>query len=409
MMFRATARHPALILDDVRGAQKMLSGVARVTALEGSRHLSELVGAPVHLKCENLQRTGSFKLRGAYVRISGLTPVERAAGVVAASAGNHAQGVALASTLLGVRSTVFMPVGAPLPKVAATQEYGAEVRLHGQVVDETLAAAQQYAQETGAVFIHPFDHPDIIAGQGTVGLEILEQCPEVRTIVVGIGGGGLAAGIAVAVKALRPDIRIVGVQAEGAAAYPPSLAAGHPVSLDNPVTMADGIKVGRPGDIPFAVIEELVDEVRTVTENELSSALLLCLERAKLVVEPAGASPVAALLSDPKAFRGPVVAVLSGGNVDPLLMQRVLRHGMSAAGRYLSLRLRLTDRPGALATLLAALTVADANVLDIGHVRTDPRLGLTEVEVDLHLETKGPRHCEEVEAALRRDGYRVIG
>ncbi|WP_237327646.1 threonine ammonia-lyase [Streptomyces sp. CBMAI 2042] len=409
MTFRATSRHPALILDDVRGAQKMLSGVARVTALEGSRHLSELVGAPVHLKCENLQRTGSFKLRGAYVRISGLSPVERAAGVVAASAGNHAQGVALASSLLGVRSTVFMPVGAPLPKVAATQEYGAEVRLHGQVVDETLAAAQEYADRTGAVFIHPFDHPDIIAGQGTVGLEILEQCPEVRTIVVGLGGGGLAAGIAVAVKALRPDIRIVGVQAAGAAAYPPSLAAGHPVSLDNPVTMADGIKVGRPGDVPFAVIEELVDEVRTVTENELSSALLLCLERAKLVVEPAGASPVAALLSAPKAFRGPVVAVLSGGNVDPLLMQRVLRHGMSAAGRYLSLRLRLTDRPGALATLLAALTVADANVLDIGHVRTDPRLGLTEVEVDLHLETKGPRHCEEVEAALRAEGYRVIG
>ncbi|MFJ4968116.1 threonine ammonia-lyase [Streptomyces sp. NPDC088755] len=409
MTFRVTARHPALILDDVRGAQKMLSGVSRVTALEGSRHLTELVGAPVHLKCENLQRTGSFKLRGAYVRISGLTPVERAAGVVAASAGNHAQGVALASSLLGVRSTVFMPVGAPLPKVAATQEYGAEVRLHGQVVDETLAAAQRYAEETGAVFIHPFDHPDIIAGQGTVGLEILEQCPEVRTIVVGLGGGGLAAGIAVAVKALRPDIRIVGVQAEGAAAYPPSLAAGHPVSLDDPVTMADGIKVGRPGDVPFVVIEELVDEVRTVTENELSSALLLCLERAKLVVEPAGASPVAALLSDPEAFRGPVVAVLSGGNVDPLLMQRVLRHGMSAAGRYLSLRLRLTDRPGALATLLAALTVADANVLDIGHVRTDPRLGLTEVEVDLHLETKGPRHCEEVAAALRAEGYRVIG
>ncbi|EHM24872.1 MULTISPECIES: threonine ammonia-lyase [Streptomyces] len=409
MSFRTTASHPALILDDVRGAQKMLSGVARVTALEGSRHLTELVGAPVHLKCENLQRTGSFKLRGAYVRISGLTPVERAAGVVAASAGNHAQGVALASSLLGVRSTVFMPVGAPLPKVAATREYGAEVRLHGQVVDETLAAAQRYAEETGAVFIHPFDHPDIIAGQGTVGLEILEQCPEVRTIVLGIGGGGFAAGVAVAVKALRPDVRIVGVQAEGAACYPPSLAAGHPVSLDSPATMADGIKVGRPGDVPFALIEELVDEVRTVTEDELSSALLLCLERAKLVVELAGASPVAALLSDPKAFRGPVVAVLSGGNVDPLLMQRILRHGMSAAGRYLSLRLRLTDRPGALAALLAALTVADANVLDISHVRTDPRLGLTEAEVDLHLETKGPQHCAEVEAALRAAGFRVMG
>ncbi|MFJ3936383.1 threonine ammonia-lyase [Streptomyces parvus] len=409
MDFRATPHHPALILDDVRGAQKMLDGVARVTALEGSRHLTELVGAPVHLKCENLQRTGSFKLRGAYVRISGLTPVERAAGVVAASAGNHAQGVALASSLLGVRSTVFMPVGAPLPKVAATREYGAEVRLHGQVVDETLAAAQRYAEETGAVFIHPFDHPDIIAGQGTVGLEILEQCPEVRTIVLGIGGGGFAAGVAVAVKALRPDIRIVGVQAEGAACYPPSLAAGYPVSLDAPATMADGIKVGRPGDVPFALVEELVDEVRTVTEDELSSALLLCLERAKLVVEPAGASPVAALLSDPKAFRGPVVAVLSGGNVDPLLMQRILRHGMSAAGRYLSLRLRLTDRPGALAALLATLTVADANVLDISHVRTDPRLGLTEAEVDLYLETKGPRHCADVEETLRAEGYRVIG
>ncbi|MFB7404292.1 threonine ammonia-lyase [Streptomyces rubiginosohelvolus] len=409
MNFRATAHHPALILDDVRGAQKMLDGVARVTALEGSRHLTELVGAPVHLKCENLQRTGSFKLRGAYVRISGLTPVERAAGVVAASAGNHAQGVALASSLLGVRSTVFMPVGAPLPKVAATREYGAEVRLHGQVVDETLAAAQRYAEETGAVFIHPFDHPDIIAGQGTVGLEILEQCPEVRTIALGIGGGGFAAGVAVAVKALRPDVRIVGVQAEGAACYPPSLAAGYPVSLDAPATMADGIKVGRPGDVPFALVEELVDEVRTVTEDELSSALLLCLERAKLVVEPAGASPVAALLSDPKAFRGPVVAVLSGGNVDPLLMQRILRHGMSAAGRYLSLRLRLTDRPGALAALLATLTVADANVLDISHVRTDPRLGLTEAEVDLYLETKGPQHCADVEETLRAEGYRVIG
>ncbi|APS19546.1 MULTISPECIES: threonine ammonia-lyase [Streptomyces] len=409
MNFRATPHHPALILDDVRGAQKMLDGVARVTALEGSRHLTELVGAPVHLKCENLQRTGSFKLRGAYVRISGLTPVERAAGVVAASAGNHAQGVALASSLLGVRSTVFMPVGAPLPKVAATREYGAEVRLHGQVVDETLAAAQRYAEETGAVFIHPFDHPDIIAGQGTVGLEILEQCPEVRTIVLGVGGGGFAAGVAVAVKALRPDVRIVGVQAEGAACYPPSLAAGYPVSLDAPATMADGIKVGRPGDVPFALVEELVDEVRTVTEDELSSALLLCLERAKLVVEPAGASPVAALLSDPKAFRGPVVAVLSGGNVDPLLMQRILRHGLSAAGRYLSLRLRLTDRPGALAALLATLTVADANVLDISHVRTDPRLGLTEAEVDLYLETKGPRHCADVEETLRAEGYRVMG
>ncbi|MFD8191236.1 threonine ammonia-lyase [Streptomyces wuyuanensis] len=409
MSFRTTGPFHPVILDDVLGARKMLSGVARLTPMEGSRHLSALVGSPVHLKCENLQRTGSFKLRGAYVRISGLRPEERAAGVVAASAGNHAQGVALASSLLGVHSTVFMPKGAPLPKVAATRDYGADVRLHGHVVDETLAAAQEYAHETGAVFIHPFDHPDIIAGQGTVGLEILEQCPEVRTIVVGVGGGGLAAGIAVAVKALRPDVRLIGVQAEGSAAYPPSLAAGRPVSIESPVTMADGIKVGRPGDVPYALVEELVDEVRTVSEDALSSALLLCLERAKLVVEPAGASPVAALLSDPRAYEGPVVAVLSGGNVDPLLMQRILRHGMAAAGRYLSLRLRLPDRPGALATLLGVLSVADANVLDVGHVRTDPRLGLTEVEVELHLETKGPEHCAEVGEALREAGYQVTG
>ncbi|MGW5678906.1 threonine ammonia-lyase [Streptomyces sp. NPDC003860] len=408
MSFTTRGTFPPVIIDDVRGAQKMLTGVARVTALEGSRYLSRLVASPVHLKCENLQRTGSFKLRGAYVRISGLRPEERAAGVVAASAGNHAQGVALASALLGVHSTVFMPQGAPLPKVAATREYGAEVRLHGQVIEETLEAAQEYARTTGAVFIHPFDHPDVIAGQGTVGLEILEQCPEVRTIVVGVGGGGLIAGIAVAVKAVRPDVRIVGVQAEGSAAYPPSLSAGRPVAVAAPVTMADGIKVGRPGDVPFALVRDLVDEVRTVSEDALSSALLLCLERAKMVVEPAGASPVAALLSDPHSFEGPVVAVLSGGNVDPLLLQRVLRHGMAAAGRYLSLRLRLTDRPGALAGLLSALSAVDANVLDVSHVRTDPRLGLSEVEVELQLETKGPEHCTEVTAALWAAGYEVV-
>ncbi|MEV4192375.1 threonine ammonia-lyase [Streptomyces toxytricini] len=410
MNYRVPQPVPQVILDDVRGAQKMLSGVSRVTPMEGSRHLSALTGSPVHLKCENLQRTGSFKLRGAYVRIAGLRPEQRAAGVVAASAGNHAQGVALASALLGVHATVYMPVGAPLPKVAATQEYGADVRLHGQVVDETLAAAEDHAERTGAVFIHPFDHRDVIAGQGTLGLEVLEQCPEVRTILVGIGGGGLAAGIAIAVKALRPDVKVIGVQAAGAAAYPPSLRAGHPVAIDSPTTMADGIKVGRPGDIPFQIIGELLDDVRTVTEDQLSSALLLCLERAKLVVEPAGCAPVAALLAEPERYAdGPVVAVLSGGNVDPLLLQRILRHGMAAAGRYLSLRLRVADRPGALAGLLAVLSDTDANVLDVSHVRTDPRLGLAEVEVELHLETKGPEHCAAVARALHGAGYAVIG
>lgn len=396
-----------ITLDDVRGAHKMLAGVARVTPMESSRHLSSLIGSPVHLKCENLQRTGSFKLRGAYVRIAGLSPVERACGVVAASAGNHAQGVALAASLLGVRSTVFMPLAAPLPKVAATRDYGAEVRLHGSTVDEALRAAQRYSEATGAVFIHPFDHWDIVTGQATVGLEILEQCPEVRTILVGVGGGGLLAGIAAAVKPLRPDVQVIGVQAAGAAAYPPSLAAGRPISLEHFATMADGIMVGRPGDIPFEVINTLADGVRTVSEEALSRALLLSLERLKMVVEPAGASPIAALLEQPESFQGPVVAVLSGGNIDPQLMQRVLRHGLAAAGRYLSLRVRLADKPGALADLLAVLTQVDANVLDVAHVRINPRLGLTEVEVDLHLETKGPEHCVLVVGELRDAGYVV--
>ncbi|MER5863869.1 threonine ammonia-lyase [Kitasatospora sp. NPDC002040] len=396
-----------ITIDDVRGAHKMLAGVARVTPMESSRYLSGLIGAPVHLKCENLQRTGSFKLRGAYVRIAGLSPVQRAGGVVAASAGNHAQGVALAASLLGVRSTVFMPLAAPLPKVAATRDYGAEVRLHGSTVDEALRAAQGYADATGAVFIHPFDHWDVITGQATVGLEILEQCPEVRTILVGVGGGGLLAGIAAAVKPLRPDVQVIGVQAANAAAYPPSLAAGRPVSLERFATMADGIMVGRPGDIPFEVVNTLADGVRTVSEEGLSRALLVGLERLKLVVEPAGVSPVAALLEQPDGFQGPVVAVLSGGNIDPQLMQRVLRHGLVAAGRYLSLRVRLADKPGALADLLAVLTRVDANVLDIAHVRIDPRLGLTEVEVDLHLETKGPEHCALVLGELRDAAYVV--
>ncbi|WP_282202401.1 threonine ammonia-lyase [Kitasatospora fiedleri] len=396
-----------ITVDDVRGAQKMLAGVARVTPMQTSRHLSGTAGTPVHLKCENLQRTGSFKLRGAYVRIAGLSPVERAAGVVAASAGNHAQGVALAASLLGVRSTVFMPVAAPLPKVAATREYGAEVRLHGANVDQALRAAREYAEDTGAVFIHPFDHWDVITGQATVGLEVLEQCSEVRTVLVGTGGGGLLAGVAIAIKALRPDVRVIGVQAAAAAAYPLSLAAGRPVALERFATMADGIMVGRPGDIPFEVVEALADGVLTVSEDALSRALLVGLERLKLVVEPAGAAPIAALMAEPGRFEGPVVAVLSGGNIDPQLMQRVLRHGLAAAGRYLSLRVRLTDKPGALADLLGVLTRMDANVLDVAHVRIDPQLGLTEVEVDLHLETKGPEHCAAVIGELREDGYVV--
>ncbi|HEY6795072.1 MAG TPA: threonine ammonia-lyase [Kineosporiaceae bacterium] len=397
-------------LADVEAARELVVGVVRRTPLEPNRALSERVGGPVFLKCENLQRAGSFKIRGAFTRMSRLGEPERARGVVAASAGNHAQGVALAAQILGIAARIYMPSGAPLPKIQATRGYGAHVEFHGRTIDEALQAAIAYAAESGAVLIHPFDHPDIVAGQGTVGLEVLEQCPDVETLLVCTGGGGLLAGIATAVRALRPQVRIVGVQAEDAAAYPVSLAAGHPVALGSMATMADGIAVGRPGDVPFAVISRKVDDVVTVSEEMISRALLFLLERAKLVVEPAGAVGVAALLSDDLVgrLRPPVVAVLSGGNIDPLLMMRVIRHGMTAAGRYLQFRLRMPDRPGSLASLLALLAEVRANVLEVEHVRTSPRLSVDEVEIALRLETQGSDHCEQVLAALRASGHELL-
>jgi len=392
-------------LEDVRAARVLLEGVSRTTPLEGLRGLSEQVGGPVLLKCENLQRTGSFKIRGAYVRIARLSEQERAVGVVAASAGNHAQGVALAASLLGCRSTVFMPQAAPLPKVAATRAYGAVVRHAGHTVDEALVAAKAFAAETGSVLIHPFDHEDIIAGQGTVGLELLEQCPDVRTVVVCTGGGGLIAGIAAAVKGLAPDVRVVAAQASGAAAFPASLTAGRPVPLEVMTTMADGIAVGCPGELTFALVRDLVDEVVLVDEEALSRALLLCLERAKLVVEPAGAAALAAVMEHPEAFEPPVVVVLSGGNIDPLLLTKVVRHGLVAAGRFLSLSVAIPDRPGELARLLGVLAGTGANVLDVEHSRTDRGLHLDEVQVALQVETRGRPHGDEVLAGLSAAGY----
>ncbi len=326
---------------DVDAAAELLSGVVRRTPLEHSRALADRVGGPVWLKCENLQRAGSFKIRGAYTRISRLTDAERASGVVAASAGNHAQGVALAARQLGCTATVFMPETAPLPKVAATRGYGADVRLGGPTLTEAMLAATEFAEQTGSVFIHPFDHPDVIAGQGTVGLELLEQCPDVATVVVCTGGGGLVSGVAAAVRSRRPDVHVVAVQAAGAAAFPASLAAARPVRLTSMATMADGIAVAAPGELTLAHVRDLVDEVRTVSEGDLSRALLFCLERAKLVVEPAGVAAVAAVLADPTAFRPRVVAVDSGGNIDPVRMLMGGQHGMAAAGRYLSRRVRV--------------------------------------------------------------------
>jgi threonine dehydratase len=404
---RESERTPAEWLTDARAATALLDGVARRTPIETSRALAELVGGGVQLKCENLQRAGSFKIRGAYVRIARLTDAERARGVVAASAGNHAQGVALAASLLNAKSTVFMPHGAPLPKVEATRKYGAAVHFFGHSVDEALTEAVSFAEKTGAVLIHPFDHPDIVAGQATTGLEILEQCTRARTILVSVGGGGLIAGIAVVVKALRPDITVVGVQAEGAAAFPASLKAGAPTTLRAMTTIADGIAVATPGELTFGLVRDYVDRIVTVSEESLSRALLFCLERAKLVVEPAGAAGVAALMDSPRAFEPPVVAVLSGGNVDPVLLVRVLRHGLAAAGRYLSFHVTITDRPGALAGLLTTLADAGGNVLDVVHERTAPTLHVDEVEVALQVETRGPDHSHEVLELLRTHGYRV--
>jgi threonine dehydratase len=398
---------PTVTLDDIVAAREALVGTALVTPMEGSRWLSSLTGEQVWIKCENLQRTGSFKIRGAYLRICKLSEEERARGVVAASAGNHAQGVALAAQLLGIKSTVFMPQGAPIPKERATRGYGAAVQFVGHTIDECLVAAKEFEAETGAVLIHPFDHVDIVAGQGTCGLEIVEQTPDVKTVIVPTGGGGFLAGIATAVKALCPDVAVIGVQAESAAAYPASLRAGRPLPLASMATMADGIAVGCPGAVPFAAVQANVDEVRTVSEESLSKALLALLERAKVLVEPAGAAAVAALMDAPHDFQGPVVVVLSGGNIDPLLLMRVLRHGMAAQGRYLAIRCRIPDRPGGLARLLGELSEAEANVLDVVHERTSESLPLDQVEVVLQMEMRGHPHSEEVLRRLAAGGYDV--
>jgi threonine dehydratase len=277
----------------------------------------------------------------------------------------------------------------------------------GQTLTEPLAAAAEYAERTGSVFIHPFDHPDVIAGQGTVGLEILEQCPDVRTVLVSAGGGGLVSGIATAVKSRRPDVRVVAVQAEMAAAFPGSLEAGRPVPLETMATMADGIAVACPGELTLAHVQSLVDEVRTVSEEDLSRALLFCLERTKQVVEPAGVAAVAAVLAEPHAFAPPLCAVISGGNIDPVLLLKVVQHGMAAAGRYLSLRLQVPDRPGSLAGVLAQLATVGANVLEVAHERTSTRLHVGEVEIFVVVETRGPEHAREVTTALSTAGYRV--
>lgn len=402
----------AVALAEFEAAQAVVGKVALNTPLQTSRYLTEFTGAPkLYMKCENLQRTGAYKLRGAYFRMSQLTDEEKARGVVAASAGNHAQGVAFAARELGISATIFMPRGVALPKLQATRNYGADVVLRGVVVDEALRAAKEFAEATGAVYIHPFDHREIIIGQGTIALEMLDEAPDIETFIVPIGGGGLISGVAAAAKqrAARDGrtIRVIGVQAENAAAYPPSLAAGEPTQIEVRPTIADGIAVGIPGQLNFGYVQQYVDEVVTVTEDDIARAILVLLERAKLVVEPAGAVGVAAIIAGKIRCEGPSATILSGGNIDPMLLQRVISHGLAASDRYLKLRIMLPDRPGQLARTAELVSEADANVVEVLHTRHGSGLQINEVELELHIETRGHEHREDVVQKLRDAGYSI--
>lgn len=406
-MSEPTIAGPTLV--EFRQARDRVSGVIHATPMEDSASLSEVLGSTVYLKCENLQRTGSYKIRGAYNRLSRLTDAEKARGVVAASAGNHAQGVAFAARELGIHATIYMPVGVALPKLQATKHYGADVMLEGDTVAGSLDAAFAFAERTGAVLIHPFDHPDIVAGQGTLGLDIYDQRPDLDTVIVPIGGGGLISGVASAIKQRAAIdgrvVRVIGVQAVNAAAYPPSLERGEPTEIVTLPTIADGILVNKPGVLNFEIVRDAVDEIVTVSDDETARALLVLLERAKLVVEPAGAVGVAAILSGQVRGTGTTVVLLSGGNIDPLMMERVISHGLGASERYLKLRIPLPDRPGQLARVSALVAGTNANVVEVLHTRHNGGLQISQVELELHIETRGPEHADQVLEVLRAEGF----
>lgn len=406
-----TAQAGAPTLAEFELAHENVLKVAIKTPIIKSNFLTKFVGSDVYLKCENLQRTGAYKLRGAYNRMSKLTAAERRKGVVAASAGNHAQGVALAAKKLGIKATIFMPIGASLPKLQATENYGAEVVLTGSVFAETLKAAQAYSAKKGAIFIPPFDHLDVIAGQGTVGLEIFEELDDVDNIIVAIGGGGLAAGVATAAKlkaaSLGRKIKVYGVQAKNASPYVQSLKFGRPIEQAITRTIADGIAVSKPGAIPFALIKKNIDKVVTVTDDEIAQAIVVLLERSKMVVEPAGAVGVAAIMSGALKLKGKTVVILSGGNIDPLLLQKVVGHGLAAAERYTSISVMLPDRPGMLVKTAEAIASAHGNVVEVLHTRHGKGLEISEVELKMSVETTGHDHRQRVLKALQDAGLKA--
>jgi len=395
-------------LKDTREAALVVENFVRPTPHIYSYTLSQLVDRQVHLKPENLQRTGSFKLRGACNRMVGLTPREKEAGVVAASAGNHAQGVALAAQLLGIKATIVMPEETPLNKVERTRSFGPVVILKGSSLDEALAVARQESERHGLTFIHGYDDPEIIAGQGTVGIEILHDLPDCGMVVVPVGGGGLAAGVALAVKSQKPGIRVVGVQAAGCPSTVRALEAGHPVSVPNPRTIADGIRVGRVGDAPFEILRNHLDEMVLVDDEEISRAIVVLMEKSKLVVEAAGAVGVAAMLSGKiPRLCGVISVVLSGGNIDTNFFIRMLERGLTHEGRLILLRVGILDKPGQLAKVLAILAETGANVLDVKHYRAGWQLPLEGTELEILLETRDPGHGREIVERLRLLGYPV--
>lgn len=387
-------------------ARERLRGVAQRTGLVEFRVLSS-ADSRVFLKTEDLQNTGSFKVRGAYIKIASLSNEERAAGVIASSAGNHAQGVALAARSFGIPATIVMPEGAPLAKVKATRELGANVVLHGSVYDDAYAEARRLQQETGATFIHPFDDPMVIAGQGTIGLEIMDEMPDTDTIVVPVGGGGLAAGVAAAVKMLHPSVRVIGVQAAGAAGMKASLEAGHVVSLPSAKTIADGIAVKQPGELTFELCRKYLDEVVTVDDDEIAQAILFLMEKGKMVAEGAGAAPVASIMNRKLDCRGKIAAVISGGNIDVTMISRIIEKGLLRAGRVSKLRILMQDRPGQLEIVSRIIGGAGANVMAVHHDRTDVDLDIRDALLEITMETQDREHAQRVIAALREAGFTV--
>lgn len=396
----------SVTLEDIHIARHKLSGVSDLTPLNYSHTLSELSRNHIYMKLENLQRTGSFKIRGAYNKISGLEPSAREAGVIAASAGNHAQGVAYAARMLGIPCQIVMPIGASLSKIEATKRYGAQVLLSGETYDDAYAKAKELREQTGMTFIHAFDDETVVAGQGTIGLEILEQEPEIDAILVPVGGGGLIAGIATAVKALRPSVAVYGVEARGASCMRTSLDAKELVTLARVSTIADGIAVKRLGEVPWKAAVDLVDDVFVVEDEQIARAMVLLIERSKVVSEGAGAVGVAALLAGAIPLVGKKIAVvLSGGNVDVSLLSRIIEHGLAAAGRHTRIVTTLPDRPGALSALVAAIADTGANILSIEHHRLGQSIILGEAEVELSLETRNADHVQSLMDRFRSLGY----